>query len=65
MTIAGFTVGHDRGVPTLAVVIADTPTGSRAVATSVDPALMASLATGEWCGRQATVRGELLVGLVQ
>jgi len=65
VTIAGFTVGHERGVPTRAVVIADTPAGTRAVATSVDPALVASLAEGEWCGRQATVTGELLVGLVQ
>ena len=60
-TIAGYTVAHERGVPVLAVVIADAPTGARAVATGDDPDLIAALCDGDWCGRLVTVSGELLV----
>ena len=60
-TIAGYTVAHERGVPVVAVVIADAPTGARAVATGDDPDLIAALCDGDWCGRLVTVSGGLLV----
>ena len=60
--IAGWTVGHTRGVPAEAVVVCDTPDGMRAVATSTDPDLAAALTAGEWVGRTVEVRGPLLLG---
>ncbi len=41
--IVAVTVAHERGEPTVAIALADTPAGTRAVATSTDAATMAAL----------------------
>lgn len=63
VTIAGYTVGHGKLGAIDAVVIADTLTGTRAVARTDDADLVAALQDGEWCGRTVTVRGAALVAL--
>ena len=63
-TVAGYTVGHRGGAPTEGVVIADTPTGTRAVAATTDPSLLEALHHGEWVGRTVTVDGATLLGPV-
>ena len=45
------TVVHEHGVPTCSIVLGDTPAGTRAVATSLDPAVGALLCTPD--GRAA------------
>jgi acetyl-CoA C-acetyltransferase len=56
-TIDGSTVVHFDGSPWTAVVIATTPDGSRTVANSTDPDVLAGLATEDWTGREITVDG--------
>jgi hypothetical protein len=43
--------------PWAAAVIATTPDGSRTVANSSDPDLLADLATNDWTGRTIAVAG--------
>jgi acetyl-CoA C-acetyltransferase len=64
-TVAGYTIAHARGAPVEAVVVADTAAGTRAVATTKEPELVAGLRDGEWCGRSVRVQGAALVGLDQ
>ncbi|HEY1738636.1 MAG TPA: acetyl-CoA acetyltransferase, partial [Acidimicrobiia bacterium] len=60
--VAGYTVVHERGTPTAAITVVDTPAGTRSVATSTDPELVTAMARDEWIGRTVTVRaGELRV----
>ncbi len=63
--IAGYTVGHRGGEPVDAVVIADAPAGTRAVATSVDPSIVATLRDGEWCGGVVWVQEDRIVDLIR
>lgn len=60
-TVAGYTVVHERGNPTAAVTVVDTPSGARSVATSTDRELAAAMARDEWIGRAVTVRDGQLV----
>ncbi|MEZ5176787.1 MAG: hypothetical protein R2746_00490 [Acidimicrobiales bacterium] len=62
-TVVGYTVAHAGGAPVDAVVVADSPGGTRAVACTGDADLVAGLREGEWCGRTVAVRGASLVGL--
>lgn len=62
-TVAGYTVAHVRGAPVEAVLVADTGAGTRAVAVTKAPELVAGLREGEWCGRSVRVQGAALVGL--
>lgn len=60
--VVTYTVAYDRGTPTLGVVVGDTPSGQRVIASTSDPDLMAEMVTTEWCGRPIEVRGENLLG---
>ncbi len=51
-TVESSTVVHQGGVPWRAVVLARTPSGSRAVVRSDDPGIAASLVTDEWTDRE-------------
>lgn len=55
-TIAGYTVVHDRTGPAQAVAVCETAGGTRTIATSGDPDVMAAMQAEEWCGRTVTVR---------
>jgi acetyl-CoA C-acetyltransferase len=59
--VVTYTVAHDRGEPTLGIVVADTPQGTRAVATTTDIAVMASMERDEWCARPVDVDGPALL----
>ncbi len=49
--IATYTVRYRDGQPDNAVVLADLPDGSRALAVSTDPGAAVALSDGEWIGR--------------
>ncbi len=60
--VAGYTVVHERGIPTAAVAVLDTPTGAHAVATTTDAARATAMTSDEWVGRSVRVRaGQLQV----
>lgn len=48
--VAGYTVVHERDAPTRALVLADTAAGTRTLAWSADPALVARLEQEDFCG---------------
>lgn len=56
-TVAGCTVIHGRGGDHQAVLLIDTGEGRRAIVTSEDPAVIASIETEEWVGRSVTAIG--------
>ncbi len=56
--VAGFTVLHDRDRPPLAIVVADLEDGTRALATSEDPAVIARFEVEEFVGAALDVDGE-------
>ncbi|KAA0235820.1 MAG: hypothetical protein JJLCMIEE_02970 [Acidimicrobiales bacterium] len=51
-TVAGYTVTYDRDGPELGVVVADLPDGTRTVATTTAPGLMADMVDREFCGEK-------------
>jgi acetyl-CoA C-acetyltransferase len=55
--IAAYTVLFDGDDPSRAVVLADLPDGSRAIAASDDAALARSMTESEWCGRDIGLDG--------
>ena len=56
--VAGFTVLYDRGKPPRGIAIIDLEAGPRAVATTDDPTLAATMERAELCGAPVTVSGE-------
>ena len=56
-TIIGTTVVHDRGEPSRAVTVVETPDGTRTVARSSDPDTAAAMCSGDWIGRRVVVTG--------
>lgn len=61
--VAGCTVLHERGQALRAVVLADTPQGQRAMATSEDEALVARIQEEEFVGRDVRIQSHVLVGV--
>ncbi|WP_238429059.1 acetyl-CoA acetyltransferase [Frankia nepalensis] len=59
--VAGFTVACEKGEPVEAMAVVTLADGTRAVATSADPALVAAMTAEEWVGRPVTVRGGALL----
>ncbi len=57
-TIAAYTVLFDRSGPTNAIVIVDSPTGTRRVATSSDPQAMDAMQRIDVCGEAVIVAGD-------
>jgi acetyl-CoA C-acetyltransferase len=55
--VAGCTVIHGRGGDNQAVLLIDTVEGQRAIVTSEDPAVIASIETEEWVGRRVRANG--------
>lgn len=60
-TVLTYTVAVDRDVPTMGVVLADTASGQRVLATTTDPAVMADMLTTDWCHRHVDVAGPALL----
>ena len=60
-TIAAVTVSHERTGDERTIVIADTPTGDRCLATSTDPGLAARAVREELIGTAITVDGQTIV----
>jgi acetyl-CoA C-acetyltransferase len=58
--VVGSTVGYVHGDATEAVVIADVPSGTRAVAVSRDAEVIAAFRGEEWVGRSVMVDGPVL-----
>jgi acetyl-CoA C-acetyltransferase len=56
--VAGCTVVHDTGRPPRALVLADTPAGERVLASSEEPAVVASVRQVECCGSTVRVQGQ-------
>jgi acetyl-CoA C-acetyltransferase len=56
--VAGWTVLHDGARPPTAIIVADIEGGSRAVASSDDPALAARLEAEEFSGAVVVIHGE-------
>lgn len=57
-TVVGYTVVFERGDPSHGVAICDTPGGTRTVARSDDPLLLADMMRRELCGREVAVDGD-------
>ena len=55
VSIAGYTVLHDKGRAPRALVLADTANGARALAHSEDPLLLQRMQTEEYCGARVEV----------
>jgi len=55
--VVSYTVVFDHGTPVQGIVLADTPAGTRVLATTNDRAVMADMTTTDWCGRQITTTG--------
>ncbi len=55
--VVTYTVACDRGAPIQGIVIGETDTGTRVLATTDDPETMAEMMASEWCDRQVTVAG--------
>lgn len=58
--VIGHTVLYGRGTPARGVALVDAPDGSRALATTADPALVARLEAEDWIGRAVRVEGNAL-----
>ncbi len=60
--ILGYTVAYERGEPSLGIAVARTPDAelTHTVATTGDPAVLASMTTSEWVGRQVDIDGATL-----
>ncbi len=58
--VAGYTVVHERGVPTAGIAVLDTPAGARTVATSTDSELASAMTRDEWVGRTITIHNATL-----
>jgi acetyl-CoA C-acetyltransferase len=59
--VVGFTVACEKGEPTRALAVVTLADGSRTVATSTTPDLVAAMTTEEWVGRTVTIDGGALV----
>jgi acetyl-CoA C-acetyltransferase len=57
-TIVGYTVVFEQGEASHAVAICDTPAGTRTVARSDAPALVAAMMQREFCGRRVAVASD-------
>ena len=57
--VAGYTVLHDKGQAPRVLVLADTDTGCRALASSDDPDLTAQVQIAEFCGAKIRISGGL------
>ncbi len=55
--VVTYTVAFDKELPTMGIVIGDTPDGRRALATTTDPDVMSSMVGVEWCGRTVHTSG--------
>jgi acetyl-CoA C-acetyltransferase len=55
--VAGYTVVHEKSLPH-GLVLADTPDGRRALATSIDPAVTRRLQAQECCGTTISIDGD-------
>jgi acetyl-CoA C-acetyltransferase len=55
-TIVGYTVVFDRGRPSHAIAVCDTPQGARTVVRSEDGVLLERMTREEFCGRTVQVR---------
>lgn len=55
--VAGCTVVHSRRDDPFAVLLIDTPVGTRALVTSTAPEVIASIETSEWVGRDVRAAG--------
>jgi acetyl-CoA C-acetyltransferase len=60
-TVAGYTVVHERGAPSAAIAVVDTPAGARTVATSSDVDFATAMTRDEWIGRTLAVRAGTIV----
>jgi acetyl-CoA C-acetyltransferase len=54
-TVAGYTIVHERGAPSAAVAVVDTPAGARTVATSTNVDFATAMTRDEWIGRSLQV----------
>lgn len=59
--VVGCTVIYERGAEPYAVLLLDTPQGSRALATSNDDTTIQSIESQEWVGRKVRVSGGRIV----
>jgi acetyl-CoA C-acetyltransferase len=57
-TVATYTVIYQDRAPQKAVVLADLGLGSRAIAASTDPDVMAQMVSEEFCGREIELDGD-------
>ncbi len=55
--VVTYTVAFDKDLPTMGIVVGDTPDGRRALATTTDPDVMSSMVGVEWCGRTVHTSG--------
>jgi acetyl-CoA C-acetyltransferase len=55
--VVTYTVAFDKDLPTMGIIVGDTPDGRRALATTTDPDVMSSMVSVEWCGRTVHTSG--------
>lgn len=55
-----YTVAFDKGAPVQGIVIGETASGARVLATTTDPDTMADMTSTDWCARGVTVAGPTL-----
>ena len=58
--VVTYTVAFDKGVPIQGIVVGETAGGTRVLASTTDPDMMADMTATDWCGRRATVAGPTL-----
>lgn len=56
-----YTVAGDRTGPTQGIAIGSTPTGANCLVTTTDSTMMDDMMSNEWCDREITVDGSLLI----
>jgi acetyl-CoA C-acetyltransferase len=60
-TTLTYTVAVDKTGPQMGIVIGESETGIRCLATTADPALMQDMLTSDWCDRSIDVAGAALL----
>lgn len=56
-----YTVAYDRTGPTHGIAIGSTSTGANCLVTTTDASVMDDMLTNDWCDREITVNGSLLI----
>lgn len=54
--VVSWTVDHQSGEPFRAVVVCDTPSGARTLASTGDTAVCVAMLDGDWTGQPVSVR---------